>query len=205
MRLRGGEEIQQLFEDAVSTILDRWTALSLAITNGWGGQEGESRKNELHKYICKKFVEEQEIDADELMQELNEFLLEQFHTDAQDDSCAQVAAHITLLATQLREGVVDEALRLTRMAATSNLRACKEVQEEEHMETCSSKFWDELGSETRAAWEELGWDEPAWNGDAEEPPSARRRWCQLSPLEQTAATRLGFDEKSWDEDKDGAD
>jgi hypothetical protein len=53
------------------------------------------------------------VDADVLMEFLDEGLVELFHTEAQDGSSALVAAHVIRIAAQLRAGNSDEALQVS--------------------------------------------------------------------------------------------
>jgi hypothetical protein len=141
--LRGGEgavrdgpsrDERVLLEQAIQRVFERWTALSLAVTNGWGGPRSAAKRVQLLEDVLALFPAcslggidccRGPPDADVLMKLLTDrhvlpsaiSLLEptalaterpsemlcrsrledDFHVEAQDGSCAQVAAHIIQL------------------------------------------------------------------------------------------------------------
>ncbi|EJK44645.1 hypothetical protein THAOC_36801, partial [Thalassiosira oceanica] len=65
--------------------------------------------------------------------------------------------------------------------------------------------WSDLPPDVKAAYETLGYDESAWCGDADEPPSNGKAWSQLSAEEQNAASVIGYTKQSWDGEESGTD
>jgi len=86
-----------LFDAAVRGVLLRWTALRLAVENGWGGEEGDAKAAELEQSICGWFAAKGDHYADELEDHLAEFLDDEFAVEAEDGSPAE-ARRLALLA-----------------------------------------------------------------------------------------------------------
>eukprot|EP01043_Picozoa_sp_COSAG02_P052317 COSAG02_NODE_5617_length_4179_cov_6.227451_1_plen_370_part_00 len=63
--------------------------------------------------------------------------------------------------------------------------------------------WADMTPETRRLWQQLGWNESNWGGDAEPPPSDEKAWSDLTATESATATRLGYTASSWDEEEPG--
>lgn len=216
-----GSEMEALFEACVRCIFSRWTVMGLAVSHGWGGQDAGEKRDKLVAHVVSLHRRGAGVvDADELMVFLQDSLVDLFQTEAQDGSCALVAAHVARIAAQLRQGRTDEAFVLTRRAATSNVAASKfvadceermagshqsdhqggaECKDQEVMPSCDdgAQFWSDMSSDTQQNWAVLGWNADSWNADAPEPLSQRLAWGQLSDAERTAAKALGFDSISW--------
>ena len=95
-RLQLTAEHRPPFESAVRGVLQRWTALRLAVVNGWGseGGEGEGRAGVLEQSILGWFYQSGDHYADELEDHLDEFLREDFNVEAEDGSPGEASRRL---------------------------------------------------------------------------------------------------------------
>ncbi len=94
---------QALFGDAVRAVLQRWTALNLAVTHGWGDESGERKREDLYLQILSGFsTGKKAVDPTELEEFLYQFMEHSFSTLADDnspwevDSCLLKPARLSL-------------------------------------------------------------------------------------------------------------
>jgi len=162
----------ELFEACVRSIVERWTGLNLAVQNRWGGHDSEEKKERMIQQILEGF-RAGEVDADELMTWLTEQMDTLFNTDMQDDSPAQVAAHMIIIQAQIASGNVKEALSLVSTSVESGVQRSQGAPSQTpghgsepsaaQEESSSSCFWADLDPQDKANWQVLGWDEASWN------------------------------------------
>eukprot|EP00961_Rhodomonas_salina_P075281 1010060-Rhodomonas_salina.1 len=86
-----GMDPQALFADAVRAVLQRWTALNLAVTNDWGDGRSEEKRDALFVQIISGFPAGKKApDPTELETFLDQFMEQNFSTDADDESPYEV-------------------------------------------------------------------------------------------------------------------
>mmetsp|Transcript_19709 Transcript_19709/g.40193 ORF Transcript_19709/g.40193 Transcript_19709/m.40193 type:complete len:184 (+) Transcript_19709:16-567(+) len=109
-----------LFPDAVRAVLQRWTALNLAVTHDWGDGQSEQKRETLFQQIVEGFsTGKKAVDPTELEDFLDHFLENNFSTDADDDSPKEVSVLICRLHELISAGNIAEAQTLVATPITS--------------------------------------------------------------------------------------
>mmetsp|Transcript_24387 Transcript_24387/g.57944 ORF Transcript_24387/g.57944 Transcript_24387/m.57944 type:complete len:188 (-) Transcript_24387:43-606(-) len=115
---------QALFADAVRAVLQRWTALNLAVTNDWGDGRSEEKRDALFVQIISGFPAGKKApDPTELETFLDQFMEQNFSTDADDESPYEVSCLICRLHELIMAGNIAEAQSLLANPVAS-LDAC---------------------------------------------------------------------------------
>mmetsp|Transcript_19436 Transcript_19436/g.27124 ORF Transcript_19436/g.27124 Transcript_19436/m.27124 type:complete len:196 (+) Transcript_19436:65-652(+) len=78
------------FTDGVNAVFSKWTALVLAVENGWGGLNSR-RKAESMQEECLDMFKNGKVYPDELIELFYDWFLQDFNTDPQDGSVEQVS------------------------------------------------------------------------------------------------------------------
>lgn len=100
MELRNGTLVGQTslrpdcaraFEEGIRLVFSRWTALVLAVENQWGGPESEAKREHLVQETLRYFLKHKEHYADELEEDLDDAILHDFNTQAEDGSPKEIA------------------------------------------------------------------------------------------------------------------
>ncbi|BFZ56592.1 rRNA accumulation-related protein [Savitreella phatthalungensis] len=108
---------QQYFELGVALTLYRWEALTLAVSNGWGGAESEGKRDWLAGIVVDMFptaVGEDEKSADVSVEELDiedvlmQVMSDEFEVSLEDDSAIAVAREVIRLHGCCCRGDFDE-------------------------------------------------------------------------------------------------
>ncbi|KAJ2159814.1 rRNA accumulation- protein [Coemansia sp. RSA 552] len=109
---------QEAFIEGVDHILSRWTALELAVENGWGGQTTQAKRAGMVDEISRHFDElvrkRRAPEAGDLEELLLDIMDEDFSVTLDDGSEKAVAAHICQVFGQCRRGDHSEVDRLAR-------------------------------------------------------------------------------------------
>lgn len=75
------------FSVGVECGIARWEAMTLAIENGWGGHNGDSKRTNMIKSIIDNFKHKRgKVDSDEMEEYLSDTLSKEFNTEAEDGS-----------------------------------------------------------------------------------------------------------------------
>eukprot|EP00281_Chroomonas_sp_CCMP1168_P002539 CAMPEP_0206260068 /NCGR_PEP_ID=MMETSP0047_2-20121206/26869_1 /ASSEMBLY_ACC=CAM_ASM_000192 /TAXON_ID=195065 /ORGANISM="Chroomonas mesostigmatica_cf, Strain CCMP1168" /LENGTH=188 /DNA_ID=CAMNT_0053687081 /DNA_START=151 /DNA_END=714 /DNA_ORIENTATION=+ len=101
-----------LFCDAVRAVVHRWTALNLAVSNDWGNGNSSEKREAMVMEVCQGFAAKNNVDPSEVEQFLEEYLVSQFNTEADDESPFEVSHLICRLAQLIKEGNIAEAQAL---------------------------------------------------------------------------------------------
>lgn len=101
------------FGGAARSIFYRWTALSLAVEQGWGGKNGHSKRARFLAATVDLFRGGR-AHADEVMAMLEEGMTQLFKTEAQDGSCAEVACVLCRHAALCFAGNLEESIALAQ-------------------------------------------------------------------------------------------
>ncbi|KAL8587140.1 hypothetical protein ACOMHN_026108 [Nucella lapillus] len=96
------------FDQAVSIILSRWTALQLAVEHGCGGPNSKQKSLDLQSIVQDLFNTNRSLDPYDLAEFLEDELDDRFGLDAQDGSVYQVCGNICQCFKLLKEGRVAE-------------------------------------------------------------------------------------------------
>ncbi|KAG2446214.1 hypothetical protein HXX76_000806 [Chlamydomonas incerta] len=190
MQLRNGHVVGQnilpvqsrpAFEEGVRLIFAKWTALALAVENQWGGGNSQEKAEGLFQDCLDWFYKKREHWADELEEELDDALLQDFHVEAEDGSPKLIAEGLVKLYQELVAGSTAYLDHLRAMAA-AGAKACKRqvvdldgtvVAEEDAdgMETSSEEGDDDEEGEDGDGDTEMGGEAP--RGVPLEPPAPR--------------------------------
>ena len=79
-----------LFPEAVRAVFERWTALNLAVSHNWGDGDSHAKREELISHCVGGFASGKKVDPTEVEDFLDGFLLQNFTTEADDDSTREV-------------------------------------------------------------------------------------------------------------------
>eukprot|EP00873_Tetraselmis_striata_P003281 jgi/Tetstr1/423545/TSEL_014218.t1 len=112
------------FEEGCRLVFDRWTALKLAVEQGWGGPQSTDKALDVLDDVADWFYRRKDHYEDELEEELTAALSEDFNCDCEDGSPLQVAKALTELYRELCKGDLSglERLRATAPASTQSCR-----------------------------------------------------------------------------------
>ncbi|XP_035919677.1 uncharacterized protein LOC118517545 [Anopheles stephensi] len=100
--------LQQCFRVVVENVLNRWTALRLAVEHGMGGPLGLNTAIELIDYVTSYCTENKHVDAIDLREVLEEIMDQEFETICEDDSIQEVSGILIKHLQMLKEGKEEE-------------------------------------------------------------------------------------------------
>ncbi|GIL72313.1 hypothetical protein Vretimale_3990 [Volvox reticuliferus] len=133
MQLRNGMVVGQnmlppqgrpLFEEGVRLIFSKWTALALAVENQWGGSKSAEKADLLLNDCLDWFYQKREHYVDELEENLDDAILQDFNVEAEDGSPHQVADACVKLYQELVAGSTAYLEQLRSMGP-GGLEQCK--------------------------------------------------------------------------------
>ena len=88
------DRISLYFDLAISLILVRWPALTLAVNNCWGGPDSASKRDWLGGIISDLFASRPDVDEEDVEDVLAQVLGDEFDVQLEDGSEMEVAAEI---------------------------------------------------------------------------------------------------------------
>ncbi|XP_052888562.1 uncharacterized protein LOC128297048 [Anopheles moucheti] len=100
--------LQGVFRVVVENVLNRWTALRLAVEHGMGGPLGLNTAIELIEYVTSYCTENKHVDAIDLREVLEEIMDQEFETICEDDSIHEVSGLLIKHLKMLKEGKEEE-------------------------------------------------------------------------------------------------
>uniref|UniRef100_A0A182NQX5 Pre-rRNA-processing protein TSR2 homolog n=1 Tax=Anopheles dirus TaxID=7168 RepID=A0A182NQX5_9DIPT len=100
--------LQGVFRVVVENVLNRWTALRLAVEHGMGGPLGLNTAIELIDYVTSYCTENKNVDAIDLREVLEEIMDQEFETICEDDSIHEVSGILIKYLRMLKEGKMEE-------------------------------------------------------------------------------------------------
>ncbi|XP_053659601.1 uncharacterized protein LOC128708647 [Anopheles marshallii] len=100
--------LQGVFRVVVENVLNRWTALRLAVEHGMGGPLGLNTAIELIEYVTSYCTENKNVDAIDLREVLEEIMDQEFETICEDDSIQEVSGVLIKHLKMLKEGKEEE-------------------------------------------------------------------------------------------------
>ncbi|KAL4707162.1 hypothetical protein ACJJTC_018897 [Scirpophaga incertulas] len=95
------------FKPVVDLLLNNWTALQLAVEHGMGAPGGEKTAQLMSVYIARYCVENI-VDVLDLAEVLEDLMDEEFDTVCHDNSPKEIASHLLMFLSLLKEGRNDE-------------------------------------------------------------------------------------------------
>ncbi|EFJ43017.1 hypothetical protein VOLCADRAFT_96752 [Volvox carteri f. nagariensis] len=136
MQLRNGTVVAQnvlqlqsrpLFEEGARLIFSKWTALALAVENQWGGSNSAEKADLLLHDCLDWFYNKREHYVDELEENLDDAILQDFNLEAEDGSPHQVADALVKLHNELVAGSTTYLEQLRSMGAAGTQRSKRQV------------------------------------------------------------------------------
>ncbi|KAH7281329.1 hypothetical protein KP509_36G041700 [Ceratopteris richardii] len=133
------EEGAALFHQGVGLVLSRWTALQLAIHNEWGGHSSHLKAQQLHNEVFEFLLRSKAPRCiDELEDLLDENLVQQFNTEAEDGSLEEVAEKLMSMYEECLEGRFEAVNELimenssgASQSASKSLQVEADIDEED--------------------------------------------------------------------------
>ncbi|GMH40974.1 hypothetical protein BSKO_08884 [Bryopsis sp. KO-2023] len=151
-------ETLQLFEEGVGIAMSRWTALSLAVENQWGGRNSKEKAEQIVEDVLYWFEITKSPCPLKLEEQLTAALDEDFHVVVEDGSSIQVAKDLVQLFEQLSFGNQSMLTQLRKMGQ-SGASMSKQVAVE--------------GCESSSSEEESGSDMEMEESKSEEPSNLK--------------------------------
>jgi pre-rRNA-processing protein TSR2 len=88
------DQLQAKFDLGISLVLSNWQALSIAVDNGWGGNDSEDKRNWFAGAVSELFTQNPDTDSQDLEEVLLQVMEDEFELALDDGSEALVAAMI---------------------------------------------------------------------------------------------------------------
>ncbi|KAH8816156.1 Pre-rRNA-processing protein TSR2-domain-containing protein [Xylogone sp. PMI_703] len=107
------ESLQQTFEQSVSLLLHLWPALSLAVTNNWGGPDSADKRDWFAGAIVELFENDPQTDEIDVEEVLIQVMSDEFEVVVDDGSATEVANDVLRIRKEvLLKGDTSEVERL---------------------------------------------------------------------------------------------
>eukprot|EP00918_Siedleckia_nematoides_P088965 GHVU01195634.1.p1 GENE.GHVU01195634.1~~GHVU01195634.1.p1 ORF type:complete len:159 (-),score=39.94 GHVU01195634.1:1313-1789(-) len=104
------EESFKSFYEAALQAFKNWTALSLAVENGWGGRHSQKKREDFFEAVIDQFrTRGSGVKADDLAEDLEEQMAGRFSVNLEDDSQDEVAQLLVELYSDCMAGRTDKA------------------------------------------------------------------------------------------------
>lgn len=126
------QKIVAYFELAVSLHLWRWPALTLAVTNEWGGPDSSDKRDWLAGTIADMFTTAKNApEIEDIEDVLSQVLSDEFSVVLEDDSAYDLATAISLAFTECQEGRFEKIEQLKVQFQNSKPPPPKKVVDDE--------------------------------------------------------------------------
>jgi hypothetical protein len=148
---------QQVLEEVLDAILGSWTALELAVAH-FDGQyrDAQNRRQTLLESLTDALLSNQ-YELVDIAEFLNEYMLEQFSMELDDNSHYEVAKVALDAHAMIRQGVRPHIRRREHGAAVSMLKdQTEEVSDNEDME-CDAEPQSQSSHQPRIITDDDGW------------------------------------------------
>merc|ERR550514_123082 len=131
----------ETFEQAARHIFSCWTALQLAVDQGWGGRHSVQKKNQLLEHVFELFRQPKqasrspnnEVDVNWLADILADFISQEFCMGLEDDSDLEVSRLLLDLLERCRQGDLKMAQDIIRHRPADLSKCCAREEIEELM------------------------------------------------------------------------
>lgn len=118
------QEQQQAFLEGLGLILQRWTALGLAVEHGWGGTDTLAKAQSFHEEVYHWFADaKQQRYVDELEDLLDDVMAQDFNAELQDGSARQVAEALVRLFEECAGGDYSTVLKMKEIVTQEEIKA----------------------------------------------------------------------------------
>lgn len=104
------------FDEGATLIFRRWTALQLAVEQGWGGHQSLAKADSMIRDVLVWFHNHKEHYADELQMDLEDMMSEDFNVELEDGSPELVSKALVELWHGCCRGDLQELQRLRAVA-----------------------------------------------------------------------------------------
>ncbi|XP_073004758.1 uncharacterized protein [Typha latifolia] len=110
-------ESMSFLREGISLVLSRWTALQMAVENGWGGRDSRRKADELADSIFSWFVQSKApLYIDDLESMIDESMVVSFNTEIEDGSVEEVAEELMIMHEDCLKGSYEPIQKLRREA-----------------------------------------------------------------------------------------
>ncbi|OAY78946.1 pre-rRNA-processing protein TSR2 homolog [Ananas comosus] len=122
--------------EGVSLVLSRWTALQMAVENGWGGRDSRRKADDLAASILSWFAQSKDPHyIDELENMIDECMVISFNAEIEDGSVEEVAEQLMIMHEDCLKGNYESIEKLRnsgpRINAVSQSRRVIDDNEDE--------------------------------------------------------------------------
>ncbi|XP_052864680.1 uncharacterized protein LOC128271267 [Anopheles cruzii] len=100
--------VQTDFRIVVENVMNRWTALRMAVEHGMGGPLGLNTAIELIDYVTSYCTENKNVDSFDLREILEEIMDQEYETICEDDSIQEISVLLVTYLNLLKQGKGDE-------------------------------------------------------------------------------------------------
>ncbi|GAO51506.1 hypothetical protein SAICODRAFT_22391 [Saitoella complicata NRRL Y-17804] len=152
------EKAQSVFEAGVAFALHLWTALSLAVDQEWGGPDSADKRDWMAGVVVDMFESGKDIEPDDIADQLDQIMQDEFDVSLEDDSSYQVAGTCVKLHKDCAAGDFTFASTLKKQFSEKRPSAAKRMLQEGDEEDSSDEEGEAVDQEGDTA---MGDEEPA--------------------------------------------
>eukprot|EP01133_Synstelium_polycarpum_P012032 gene12032-14073_t len=106
------EELWSIFDQAVQRIFVQWTALALAVENGWGGRSSREKAEEMRQDVLDVFLQGKQVYPDMITMIFEDVLSNDLNTVAEDGSYREVAELCIQCYNLISNNQIDQVIQL---------------------------------------------------------------------------------------------
>lgn len=115
----------EAFTVACRTVISCWTALNLAVENGWGGDNSQEKRSDLMQLVTDFCLSKKELYTDEVEDLLFERMQSLFFVDIEDESEVEIARILVQLHNSCSKGDVSFAQELCQKLTKCDSSLCR--------------------------------------------------------------------------------
>uniref|UniRef100_A0A8C5K1J5 Pre-rRNA-processing protein TSR2 homolog n=1 Tax=Jaculus jaculus TaxID=51337 RepID=A0A8C5K1J5_JACJA len=117
-----GEDVRVLFRAGVRAALDAWSALQIAVENGFGGVHSKEKAEWLGSAVEEYFMGNADLELEEIEDFLGELMNTEFDTVVEDGSLPQVSQQLQTMFCHFQKG---DVAALREMTSHITQKKCK--------------------------------------------------------------------------------
>ncbi|BBM97298.1 pre-rRNA-processing protein TSR2 [Marchantia polymorpha subsp. ruderalis] len=126
------KEAADILGKGIFECMSRWTALQLAIQNGWGGQSSNEKCQQMYTEILSFFTcSKEQRYIDEMEDLLEQFMVENFHVEIEDGSVFEVSEQLFIVHEECVNGNFENVKQMFATASGSGAAKSKELPTQE--------------------------------------------------------------------------
>ncbi|XP_050100907.1 uncharacterized protein LOC126581360 [Anopheles aquasalis] len=107
--------VQADFRIVVENVMNRWTALRMAVEHGMGGPLGLNTAIELIDYVTSFCTDNKNIDSIDVRELLEEIMDQEYETICEDDSIQEISVLLMKYLNLLKQGKTEEVMAELRL------------------------------------------------------------------------------------------